>query len=37
MSTGPRRVSLLLMSIGVTLAGLLVIAGVLALMWALTG
>jgi hypothetical protein len=32
----PGRASLLLMSIGVTLAGLLVIGGVLALMWALT-
>ena len=37
MSVGPRRVSLLLMSIGVTAAGLLVIAGVLALMWVLAG
>ena len=37
MSAGPRRGSLLLMSIGVTVAGLLVIAGVLALMWVLAG
>jgi hypothetical protein len=37
MSSGPSRVSLLLMSVGVTLAALLVIGGVLALMWALTG
>jgi hypothetical protein len=36
VSVEPRRSSLLLMSIGVTLAGLLVIGGVLALMWALT-
>lgn len=36
MSVGPRRGSLLLMSIGVTLAGLLVIGGVLAMVWALT-
>ena len=36
MSAQPGRGSLLLMSIGVTLAGLLVIAGVLALVWALT-
>jgi hypothetical protein len=36
VSAGPRRGSLLLMSIGVTLAGLLVIGGVLAMVWALT-
>jgi hypothetical protein len=37
MSSGPRRGALLVMSVGVTLAGLLVIGGVLALMWALAG
>lgn len=36
MSPQPRRGPLVLMSIGVTLAGLLVIGGVLALVWALT-
>lgn len=36
MSVGPRRGSVLLMSIGVTLVGLLVIGGVLAMVWALT-
>ena len=36
MSRGPGRESVLLTSVGVTLAALLVIAGVLALMWVLT-
>jgi hypothetical protein len=37
MSSGPQRGSLLLLSVGVTVAALLVIGGVLALMWALAG
>jgi hypothetical protein len=37
VSAGPSRSSLVLMSIGVTLAGLLVIGGVLAFVWALAG
>jgi hypothetical protein len=36
MSAGPRRGSVLLLSVGVTLAGLLVVAGVLAFVWVLT-
>jgi hypothetical protein len=37
MSAEGRGGSVLLMSIGVTLAGLLVIAGVLAFVWVLAG
>lgn len=37
MSDLPRGASVLLLSVGVTLAGLLVIAGVLAVVWVLAG
>jgi hypothetical protein len=37
VSGPPRGAAVLLLSVGVTLAGLLVIAGVLALVWALAG
>lgn len=36
MSNGQRRGSVLLLSVGVTLAGLLVVVGVLAFVWVLT-
>lgn len=37
MSAQPRGGSVLLMSVGVTLAALLVVAGVLAFVWVLAG